>query len=189
MFCRLFQELEQRRAITNVNQRGCRPRGAPVTGKQCLTNIIFGRPLQRQNSFHNCSFGEDRDILLLVRRTTCMPSSRRSQHRLNDHSTGSLFNLIPLLLLLVREEKWLRGLYIRPSILYFKRQKFSSLQLHAMHFRKGGGASCACKVFKSGLKSGLKCLLQQAVIYLEFLGPFLLRKQHWEKKAEINRQK
>lgn len=54
----------------------------------------------------------------------------------------------------------------------------------------GGGVFCSCRVFKSGLKSGLKCWLQQAVIYLEFLGPFVLRKQHWKKrKSEINRQK
>lgn len=143
--------------------------------KQLSQSLIRGGPLRGHYAVTSfCSFG-------------ALHASRRSQHRLNEHSTGSLFNLIPFVSSFKRGKTW--GLYIHPSILYFKRQNFSSLQLHAMHFRWGRGASCACKVFKSGLKSGLKCLLQQAVIYLEFLGPFLLRKQHWKKKSEINRQK
>lgn len=139
--------------------------------KQLSQSLIRGGLLRGHYAVTSfCSFG-------------ALHASRRSRHRLNEHSTGSLFNLIPPFVSSFKRGKtW--GLYIYPSILYFKRQNFSSLQLHAMHFRQWWwwwGVSCACKVFKSGLKSGLKCLLQQAVIYLEFLGPFLLRKQHWKK--------
>lgn len=140
----IFQELEQREGgvITNVNQRGCRPREAPVTGKQCLTNVIVWRPLQRQNSFHRRSLGEERCGAI----TPWQPSARLEDYMrtiaANATASAALMTTAQvlwflLLSLLLTEEK--RRLCIRPRILYFKGQNFSSLQLHAMHFTPSGG--------------------------------------------------
>lgn len=105
-------------AITNVNQRGCRPRGAPVTGKQCLTNIIFGRPLQRQNSFRTRSFGEDHYAVT----SFCSFGGLHTYHRHGAAdtalmTTAQVLCLIWFLLLspLLREEKTTAGSMYPPK--------------------------------------------------------------------------
>lgn len=50
---------------------------------------------------------------------------------------------------------------------------FTLLQEQLFIQKKKKNPSYTVKVFKGGLKGGLKCLIQLLVVYLEFLGPFV----------------
>lgn len=49
---------------------------------------------------------------------------------------------------------------------------FTLLQEQVVRQEKNKNPSFTDKVFKGGLKGGLKCLMQLPVVYREFLGPF-----------------
>lgn len=51
--------------------------------------------------------------------------------------------------------------------------------LQEQRFRQAKNPSFTVKVFKGGLKGGLKCLIQLAVVYLEIRGPFFGEMQHF----------